>query len=161
MPYRVRCITALLFLTAAVCVLAAPAAMSVTVKETQARATPRFLGKVLASLAYGDQVQVLETRGDWARISLPSGKGEGWVSLKALTGKRIVLKSGAEASQSASSGEVALAGKGFNADVEAQYRQEQKLDYTWVDRMEAAVVTPSDLSSFIAQGGLAEQGGAP
>ncbi len=153
-------ITAALFLFAAAAVFSAPATMSVTVKVTQVRATPSFLGKVLASLAYADQVQILGTKGDWARVAIPSGKGEGWVSMKALTEKRIVLKSGAEVSQSASSGEVALAGKGFNADVEAQYKQEEKLDYTWVDRMEAAAVTPSEMQSFIARGGLTEHGGA-
>jgi hypothetical protein len=132
--------------------------MSVTVKETPVRATPSFLAKALAVLAYGDQVQVLDTKGDWARVS--SGKTQGWVSLKALTEKKIVLKSGADVSQSASSGEVALAGKGFNADVEAEYKQEQKLDYTWVDAMEAVKVTPPQISSFLTRGGLTEQGGA-
>jgi uncharacterized protein YgiM (DUF1202 family) len=150
---------AVLFLSVAAAGFSAPATMSVTVKETQIRATPSFLAKALAVLAYGDQVQVLDTKGDWARVSLPSGK-EGWVSLKALTEKKIVLKSGADVSTSASSGEVALAGKGFNADVEAQYKQEQNLDYTWVDAMEAVKVTTAQIDSFLTKGGLTEQGGA-
>ncbi len=155
---RIPTLAGALLLAVAVAGFSAPATMSVTVKETPVRATPSFLAKALAVLAYGDQVQVLDTKGDWARVS--TGKAEGWVSLKALTEKKIVLKSGAEVSQSASSGEVALAGKGFNADVEAEYKQEQKLDYTWVDRMEAVKVTPPQISSFIARGGLTEQGGA-
>jgi len=149
-----------LLLAAAGAAFAAPQAMSVQVKEVQARATPSFLGKVVGTLAYGDRVSVLETRSGWARVSLPSGKGEGWVNLTALTEKTVVLKSGQNVEQTASSGEVSLAGKGFNSQVEAQYKEEQKLDYTPVDAMEKMSVSPAELSAFIAQGGLTEEGGA-
>jgi hypothetical protein len=154
MRTRAAALAAALVLAAAI---AGAQAMSVTVKETPVRATPSFLGKVAGTLAYGDQVQVLETKTGWARVA---GKPAGWVNLSALTEKKIVLKSGASnVEQSASSGEVALAGKGFNADVEAEYRQDSKLDYAWVDRMEKAVVTPEELSAFIARGGLSTPGG--
>jgi hypothetical protein len=129
--------------------------MSVQVKETQIRAAPSFVGKILGVLAYGDLVNVLEERPGWARISLPSSKGEGWVSLSALTKKRIVLKAGAESvGTGASSGEVALAGKGFNREVEAEYRDEKQLDYTWIDRMESFRVSPEQVLAFLQQGGL-------
>jgi uncharacterized protein YgiM (DUF1202 family) len=129
--------------------------MSVQVKETQIRATPSFMGKILGVLAYGDRVTVLAEQSGWARISLPSGKGEGWVSLSALTKKRVVLKSGSqEVSSGASSGEVALAGKGFNQEVEAEYRDEKQLDYSWIDRMETFRVSPEQILAFLQQGGL-------
>jgi hypothetical protein len=94
-------------------------------------------------------------------VTGPDRKLQGWVNSSALTQKEIALKSGSEkVEQGASSGEVALAGKGFNADVEAQYKQDQKLDYTWVDTMEAYKVSPQQVSSFLALGGLREQGAA-
>jgi hypothetical protein len=138
--------------------------MSVTVKETQVRATAGYLGKILGVLAYGDKVLVLDQPADapkgWLKVTGPDKKLQGWVNSSALTQKEIVLKSGSEkVQQGASSGEVALAGKGFNADVEAQYKQDQKLDYTWVDTMEAYAVSPQQVSSFLALGGLSEQGG--
>jgi hypothetical protein len=34
--------------------------MSVTVKQTQVRATPSYLGKILGLLSYGDKVTVLD-----------------------------------------------------------------------------------------------------
>jgi uncharacterized protein YgiM (DUF1202 family) len=147
---------------AAALVLAAVAAfgqtakqMSVQVKETQIRATPTFVGKILGKLAYGDRISVLGEQSGWARIRLPSGKGEGWVSLSALTKKQIVLKAGAESVDTgASSGEVALAGKGFNQEVETQYRDEKQLDYTWIDRMESFRVSPEQILAFLQQGGL-------
>ncbi|MCX7040087.1 MAG: SH3 domain-containing protein [Spirochaetes bacterium] len=152
---------ALLFLAAAAGVFAAePVQMSVKVKETQLRATPSYMGKILAVLAYGDRVTVIEKQKDWARVSFPAKKVEGWVNLSVLQDKAIVLKSGSETvAKSASSGEVALAGKGFNSDVEAKYKQDNKLDYTWVDTMEAFKVTPQQVAAFFAQGGLSVEGG--
>ena len=134
--------------------------MSVTVKETQVRATPSYLGKILAVLAYGDRVDVLTEQGGWARVRLPSG--EGWVHLSALTSKQIVLQSGSESvGTGASSGEVALAGKGFNQEVEDKYKQDNNLDYTWVDRMAGYTVTPEEVLAFLEQGDLnTEIGGA-
>ncbi len=137
--------------------------MSVQVKETQIRAAPSFLGKILGVLHYGDRVTVLAEKSGWARISLPSGKGEGWVNLSALSPKRIVLKAGSEeVGSGASSGEVALAGKGFNREVEAEYRDEKQLDYSWIDKMESFRVSPEQVLAFLQQGGLEESlGGNP
>jgi SH3-like domain-containing protein len=136
--------------------------MSVQVKETQIRATPSFLGKILGVLSYGDRATVLAEKNGWARISLPAGKGEGWVNLSALSPKRIVLKAGSqEVASGASSGEVALAGKGFNKEVEAEYRDEKELDYSWIDKMESFRVSPEQVLAFLQQGGLSTSlGGA-
>jgi len=140
--------------------LAAPSQMSVTVKETVVRATPSYLGTVVGKLLYGDRVQIIASQTGWAHVS--KGGTDGWVSLSALTEKTIVLKAGAEnVSQSASSGEVALAGKGFNKEVEAKYKSDTKLDYTAVDRMEQYGVTPEEIAAFFQDGGLSpNQGGA-
>ena len=137
------------------------APMSVKVKETQIRATPTYLGKILAIARYGDRLEVLEKQNGWAKVNLPSGKGQGWVNLSALQDKRIALKAGdAAATSGASSGEVALAGKGFNKEVEAQYRDEKQLDYTWIDRMEGYRVSPEQIMAFLQAGGLPVPGGA-
>ena len=134
--------------------------MSVTVKETQVRATPSYLGKILAVLAYGDRVDVLAEQSGWARV-IVSGR-EGWVHLSALTTKKIVLQSGSQdVGTGASSGEVALAGKGFNQEVEDKYKQDNNLDYTWVDRMGGYTVTPEQVLAFLQEGDLnTEIGGA-
>jgi SH3-like domain-containing protein len=150
----------LLFLVlAAATPYAAPTSMSVTVRETQARATPSFLGGVLAVLAYGDRVEILEEQRDWFRVALPGGK-QGWVHRSALTEKRVVLQAGSETAETGASGsEVALAGKGFNKEVEAQYKAENQLDYTWVDRMEGFEVPPEQVAAFVEAGGLLWVGG--
>ena len=139
--------------------------MFVTVKTTVVRATPGYLGKPLGELKYGDRVTVLDKPADapkdWLKILGPDKKLQGWVNASSLSQKEIVLKAGSgDVSQSASSGDVALAGKGFNADVEKQYKENQHLDYTWVDNMEKFEVDPRQVSLFLSQGGLSEQGGA-
>jgi len=138
--------------------------MSVTVKQTQVRATPSYMGKILGTLAYGDRVTVVDQNGGpkgWVKIVGPDGKLQGWVNISSLTTKDIALKSGTgPVTQTASSSDVALAGKGFNSDVEAKYKADQNLDYTWVDRMESWQFTPQAVSAFLATGGLTEPGGA-
>jgi len=137
--------------------------MSVQVKNGQIRATPSFLGKVVAPLSYGDRVQVLETRSDWMNVTGPGGQS-GWVHSSALTKKRIVMSSGSQDVQTGASGdELALASKGFNSDVEAQFKKDNKsVDFTWVDKMEKYKVSPDEVMAFLKEGGVKPaEGGAP
>lgn len=118
------------------------------------RDTPSFLGKVTGSLAYGDRVDLVAQEGDWRRVSL-DGK-QGWLHASALTEKRVKLKAGDEDAAAAASGkEVALAGKGFNKQVEQAYRQKKGLDYAPIDRMERMNATPEERQAFLREGGLA------
>ncbi|MFH0880636.1 MAG: hypothetical protein V2A34_13050, partial [Lentisphaerota bacterium] len=53
----------------------------------------------------------------------------------------------------ASGEELALAGKGFNSDVEAEFKSQNKnVDFTWVDKMEKMKETPDELISFLKEG---------
>lgn len=129
--------------------------MSVQVKEAALRSTPSFLGAVSAKAAYGDRVTVVEKRQPWVRVQ--AGSSGGWVHESALTPKRVVLKAGAGDVQSgAASDELALAGKGFNSDVEEQFKsRNRKADFTAVERMERRVVSQAEMVSFAKDGGIA------
>jgi len=59
-----------------------------------------------------------------------------------------------DAATGVSSDEVALAGKGFNEQVEAKLRKEGKLDYTWVDRMAKFNAGADQIMKFRMQGHL-------
>ncbi len=139
--------------------------MNVQVKESQLRATPSHLGKVVARTTYGSPVTVLEERGAWKRVSLGSGKNQGWMHNTALTSKRIALKAGqSNVGTSVTRDEIALAGKGFSEEVEAQYRKSNKnLDYTWINKMEAMKVSQDQMEDFISGGRLTPggEGGRP
>ncbi len=137
---------------AAMCAWAAQQ-MSVQVKETQMRAKASFLGASVAKLAYGAQVTVLETKSPWLRVRAASGK-EGWVHQSALTTKKVQLASGGtNAATGAGSDELALAGKGFSAEVEETFKAANAdLDFAWVDRMETWRVSAEDAEEFLAAG---------
>jgi len=131
--------------------------MSVQVKESEVRAAPSFLGKIVAKVVYGDRVTLLDKSGSWNKVSLKGGAPQGWMHSSALTTKRIVLQTGqADVKTGADQNELALAGKGFNDQVEASYvKQNKKLDYAWINKMETFNVAPEDMNSFLAKGEVA------
>ena len=139
--------------------------MTVQVREGQLRATPSHFGKITAKTYYGDQVTVLEEKGDWKRVSVSNGKGQGWMHESALTGKRTVLTAGrSRAGTSVSQDEIALAGKGFSEEVEKEYRKNNaNLDYAWINRMETIRISPRQMENFVEDGRLVlgNKGGRP
>jgi uncharacterized protein YgiM (DUF1202 family) len=152
----------LIWLTAAYALAAEQQVMSVQVKEGQVRAGPSFLGKIVARLVYGERVAVLGEKGAWFLISLPRNAGQGWMHNSALTRKKIILKAGAaNVSQSASSDEIALAGKGFNQQVESEFKAKNpNIDFTWIDRMEKIKITQKEMRQFLEAGRVLPEGGS-
>ncbi len=135
--------------------------MSVQVRDAQVRDKPSFVGRVVGNLAYGDRVEVQESQGGWARVSLPGGAG-GWMHNSALTAQKIVLAAGQDNVRVGASGdELALAGKGFNSDVEAQFKKDHRnIDFAWVDKMGKIKIPASEMQAFLKAGGVAPEGGA-
>lgn len=131
------------------------AEMSVQVQTGQLRETPSFLGKVVTTVNYADRVIVVTKQSPWLQVSSPAGK-TGWIHESALTRDRIVLKAGADDVERTASGEeIALAGKGFNSQVEADFKEKNKdIDFTWIDRMETFKVEQAEMNAFLKEGGL-------
>ncbi len=154
--FTVRRVVIAIFLT--VVSLAALGALegetvSVSVRNAQLRERPSHLGPIRADLAYADQVEVLEMQGDFYRVSSPAG--EGWLHKSSVSEQEIVLDAtGRDAERAAEDDEVALAGRGFNEQVEQQYRSEQGLSFEGVDRMEARRRNDDVLREFVEAGGL-------
>ena len=57
--------------------------------------------------------------------------------------------------RTAGADEVALAGQGFNAEVEDEFRKNSELDYKSVDKVESYKLTNQDKLVFLHEGGLA------
>lgn len=153
-----------LFLIGFLCTAAAAAQNSLTVqvREAQLRSTPSFLGKIVAKPGYGERVELIEERGAWKRVALRTGL-QGWMHGSSLTSRTIVPQAGtADVRTSATGGEIALAGKGFNEEVEKAYQKNhQAVDFTWVDRMEKFQVTPEEMQAFLREGDIVpREGGA-
>ena len=136
--------------------------MSVQVKKGEIRKTPSFLGGIVARVSYGDRVYILEEKGPWVKVAIPGRNSEGWIHSSALTEKKIVFTAGAKDVQtSASSNEVALAGKGFNQQVENEFKEKNpKLNYAWINRMEKFVVSEKEIKEFLKEGQLSPKGGS-
>jgi SH3-like domain-containing protein len=148
---KIKVLAVLLAVSAGVA-LAAP--MSVQVRNGKLRATPSQLGAVVATVDYGAVVQADAAQNGWYPVTTPDGK-KGWLHESALSRKPIAMRAGtSDAATGASSDEVALAGKGFNEQVEAKLRAQGTLDFTWVDRMTAFQASADQIMKFRAQGHL-------
>ncbi len=134
---------------------AAPTRMNVQVQSGQVRVTPTFLGKILVTVPYGVSVEVLKQQGDWMQVKTLQGQ-TGWMHKSALTTKKISMSAGTTTAKTgASSDELALAGKGFNAQVESEYKAKNKnLNFAAVDRMEKIKIAPPEMQTFLAAGGV-------
>ena len=128
--------------------------MSVGVRVAQLRVEPSFLARIRHELPYASRVVVVQQQGDWLRVR---GSGaEGWAHQTALSEREIVLNPGAsDVDRAAASTEVALAGRGFSAAVEREYRRRNtRANFAAVDRMEARSLSVQALTQFVREGGL-------
>ncbi len=128
--------------------------LSVQVRTTPLREQPTFLGRVLRELGYAERVGVVESSDDWRQVEYQGQRG--WLHVSALTEKRIVLNPGADDVQRATTDrELALAGRGFNAEVEQEYRQRHaEINFAAVDQMERRSPTLAVIDRFARDGGL-------
>lgn len=134
------------------------ASMNVQVKTAKVRATPSQLGRIVASVPYGDSVEAGVLSRGWYAVTLADGR-TGWLHQSALSNKRITMTAGTtDVNTGVSQDEVSLAGKGFNEEVEAKFKQDTALDFTWVDRMIDFKVSEDQIRAFRAQGHLQEGG---
>lgn len=123
--------------------------MSVQVRSAPLRAGPSYLASGTTTLEYGDRVVIVEKRTSWFLCRHPDGR-QGWLHESALSTKRIVMQASDSVATTASSREVALAGKGFNQQVEHEFKNRNpSMDFTWVDRMESMAITEAEIRRFI------------
>jgi opacity protein-like surface antigen len=122
----------------------------VTAKTIKVKSSTGFFAGSRGTLSYGAQVTVLQIQGKWAEIrSAGSPSITGWIASSNLTTRRISASGGGT---SASASEVALAGKGFNEEVENAYKAGGNLNYADVDKTEALQVSQDDLYRFVTDG---------
>jgi hypothetical protein len=140
----------------------AASTMSVQVKNGQVRSTPSFLGRIIEHLNYGDRVLVEKKKGSWSKVVQHKRGIRGWIHTSALTSKKLKLQAGdKDVRTSADSDELALAGKGFNKQVEGEFKAKNPdMDFTWVNRMERMVVSRDEMVGFLNEGKVVPGGGA-
>jgi uncharacterized protein YgiM (DUF1202 family) len=132
--------------------------LKVTVKTTKLRKSPKFYSSAVATLNYGDTLQKLDQQGDWIQGLTTAGL-QGWVHGSAVEEPSFSLTARRTQGTATTADEVALAGKGFNEQVEDAYQKTADLDYTWVNRMEQISIGEDEMERFLREGRLGEFGG--
>lgn len=134
---------------------------SVQIKAGSLRSAPSFMSKIVAKVAYGDRVESMDNKNGWSEVRLTGAKQSGWIHDSALTHKKIVLTAGqSNVAQGATGDEIALAGKGFNEQVEREFKEKNpQLDFMMINQMEKIVVSDSQMQQFLKAGRVNPQGG--
>jgi SH3-like domain-containing protein len=129
--------------------------MNVQNRTADIRSSPDPLGDVVATLKLGDKVTVVDNGGKWLSATTENGK-TGWVNSSDLSKKEVAMTAGEkDAELAASSGEMAVASKGFSKEIEADFKTKNKdVDFTWVDRMEKIKIAVGEIRKFLEAGGL-------
>ncbi|AFG38476.1 SH3 domain-containing protein [Spirochaeta africana] len=132
--------------------------VSISVRSAQLRQNPGHLAPVIGQLSYTDQVQITEMRGDFLQVEFEGRRG--WLHRSAVSKRQIVLQdTGTGMRAEADRDEVALAGRGFNEQVEENYRSRSGIDFSAVDHMEQRRYREDELRRFLADGDLIQDAG--
>ena len=132
----------------------------VKIQTTSLRKDPKFFASAIAGLKAGDSLEKLASQDGWYKVKTPAGV-VGWVHSSAVEVKKFnLLAMDKSMKTQASASEVALAGKGFNKQVEDSYKSKHaEANFAAVDRMLKISIQPSDVEKFMKNGKLGESGG--
>jgi len=123
----------------------------VAVKNVALKSSTGFFASTKGTLAYGAGVTVLRVNGKFVEVrSAANSSLTGWTASANLSTKRVV----SETASTVTAKEAALAGKGFNQEVENSYKSKQGVNYADVDKTEAITVSEADLRRFLEEGRL-------
>ena len=119
----------------------------VAVDRLAIKASTGLFAQDVGTVRLGDPVTVVSESGRFTQIR--SGNITGWVDTAKLSVRRVI-----SASNAVTPAEVALAGKGFGREVEAEYRRSGPTSYSLVDEMERIEIPTAELQRFIVNGRL-------
>ncbi len=109
---------------------------------------PSAFGAAVGTLSYRTSVEVLGQKGPYMYVQTKLGKG--YLAESSLTLKKPKFASRISG-EYVSSEEVATATKGFNSQVESEYRKSNpKLPYNLLDQLESETKYPSPQTMFVA-----------
>jgi hypothetical protein len=131
----------------------------VTRKETKLRAQKRLFAPGVADLHEGDKLKVDSKDGAWLELEFQGTTG--WLHETDVTANKEVRLSGEGVRENYSASEAAAARKGFNPQVEREYRgKNPNLDHAFqlVDKLQATKASEQEVQRFLETGGLLKEG---
>lgn len=130
----------------------------ISVSGTRLLSRHSAFSKTIDRLDAGTQVTVIKKYGSYLKVK--TSDSQGWIAARSVQTKKPKIGYSDKKTSDTSSEEVAAATKGFNSDVEGQYKKDNpKLDYDGLDKIEArtTVADPvKDLADFREKGKLGE-----
>lgn len=127
----------------------------VTRKQTKLRAQKRVFAPGVQDLVEGDKLEFLAKDGAW--ISARYQQTTGWLHGSDVSERKDVRLSGQGVRETYTAAETGAAKKGFNPQVERQYRLDNpalNAAFARVDELEKLRVDENELRTFLQQGGL-------
>jgi len=140
--------------------MAADTVVVVKIQTTAIRQNPQFFAPALLTLKTGDKLTKVGESNGWIQVKTPSGI-VGWIHSSAVEVPKLNLLAANDPMKTqAKASEVALAGKGFNQQVEDSYKTKHaELNFALVDRMLQVKIASNQIEAFLRQGRLGDFGG--
>lgn len=158
-PARTLGICFLLCIAAASAPQEPGATLTVTRKTTKLRAQRKLFAPAIAELHEGDKVAFAQRDGAW--LSVTAGEQKGWLHETDVSGNPDVRLSGEGVRETYSTSETSAARKGFNPQVERNYRTNNpnlEAAFRLVDRLQARATPEAEVQAFLQAGGLLKEG---
>jgi uncharacterized protein YgiM (DUF1202 family) len=132
--------------------------LTVTKKETKLRTQKRLFAPAVCDLKEGDRVTQNGSEGAWRLVTYKTKNG--WIHESDVTEKKDVRLSGQGVRENYSASEQAAARKGFNPEVEREYRNSNPnlaAAFTKVDAIQARSVVEAEIEKFLREGRLLKE----
>ena len=129
----------------------------VKIRTTNLRETPKFYAQTVAVLKTGETVEQVGSQNGWIQVRTSKGL-VGWIHLSSVAEKKFSLSAIDQPLKTeATAGEVALAAKGFNKQVEEKYKATHPgVSFVWVDKMLKIKIPSAQMEDFLKRGRLGE-----
>jgi hypothetical protein len=140
--------------------MAADSIVVVKIQATAIRQKPQFFAPTLVAVKAGDRLTKVSEADGWIQVKTQTGL-TGWIHSSAVDVPKLnLLASNDPLKTQAKASEVALAGKGFNKQVEDSYKSKHtELNFALVDRMLQVKAASGAIENFLRLGRLGDFGG--
>ena len=130
----------------------------VQVRDTELRSGPGFLSPIQDRLGFGQELEYVAERSGWMQVIATETGVTGWVHAAAAKENRAteMQLQGEQTARTVTSREVALAGRGFSENIEGEYGNQNRVDFSRVDELETRRVDPEEIVSFVTEASLRE-----
>lgn len=135
------------------------ATLTVTRKTTKLRAQKKLFAPAIAELKEGDKLKFDRKEGAWLAVLFDQVPG--WVHENDVSSNPEVRLSGEGVRENYSASETSAARKGFNPQVEKQYRSGNpnlEAAFLLIDKLQARTVPEAEVRTFLVEGLLLKEG---